>query len=274
MVIYVDVLLVLNLYINYFLIRGTAIITRFELSVKRCLISSGVGALFSMVILFPELPFWITALVKLSSGWVIVFLAFGRKKNPDMIITVLVFLIISFLYAGLMLGLWLFVAPFGMFYRNGTAYFDIPIIAIAIFTALAYFVIRALSYISDKRGNSIKYADIEIKLNGEQVKLRGLSDTGNSLIDPFSGRNVIICPTEPISSIIPDNIKAYLSENAGGQIDKIMLIPCHTIAGETLIPIFSAESIRIDNKPVRAVIGVCRKEFDGADCIFNPNLIL
>ena len=42
MVIYGDVLIIFNLYINYFLVRGAALLLRRELSGKRCLLAAAV----------------------------------------------------------------------------------------------------------------------------------------------------------------------------------------------------------------------------------------
>ncbi len=272
MTIFIDVLLVINLYINYFLIRGTAIIMRFDISAKRCILSSAIGAALSFVILMPELPFWLTALIKILSGALIVFTAFGFHSRQDYIISSLCFLIISFMYAGLMMGIWFFAAPFGMFYRNGTAYFDIPVITAAALTALAYGIVKFIKYISDRRGNSVITAEITVITDGKIITMTGLSDTGNSLTDPFSGKNVIVCGKDVIAQIIPTAVSSYL-DGRYGELQGIRLVPCHTISGELLIPIFTVEKIEIDGKPVNAVIGVCKQPIVGADCVFNPNLI-
>lgn len=271
MTIYVDVLLAVNLYINYFLVRGTAILMRRDISAKRCILSAAAGAAFSPVILFPELPFIVTVLIKAGSGALIVLLAFGASKTPDFIISLLCFLLISFVYAGLMLGLWIFAAPFGMFYRNGTAYFDIPIIAVALFTAAAYGIVRLLRYISDRRAASARYAEISITAAGRSVKLRGLADTGNSLCEPFGGKPVIICPLEKLGELAPPYVHEYFG--GGTELEGLRLVPCHTLGGRTLLPVFGAEEITVDGRRADAVIGVYDRQIEGAECIFNPNLI-
>lgn len=273
MTIYVDVLLTVNLYINYFLIKGSALIIRYDITTRRTIISSGLGALFSLIILLPDLPFIITVLIKIVSGVIIVFTAFGYRKPVDLIISCLCFLIISFIYAGTMLGLWLFAAPFGMFYRNGTAYFNIPIIAVAAFTALSYAIIKLVSYIADRRALSAKYADIEIISDNIKLSLKGISDSGNSLTDPFSGRPVIISSHSILNEILPSSVKEYLSGNNYDNMEGLRLVPCHTISGQTIIPVFLVERIIINGKPVNAAVGVCRDPISGAECIFNPNLI-
>ncbi len=271
MTVYIDVLLALNLYINYFLIRGTALLLRRDISTKRMLAAAGVGAMFSLTILLPSLPFAVTMLIKSLSGISITISAFGYRMPSELIIDILCFLVVSFMYAGAMQAIWMFAAPMSMFYRNGTAYFDIPIIVVAILTALAYAVVRFLRYLSDKRSIGSKVQDIHIHHNGYEISLKAIPDTGNSLTDPFSGTPVVICDIRAIDTIIPDNIRLYLS----GEISKlegIRLAPCKTVAGNTLIPIFKAEQIIINGRPTNAMIGVCKHDI-GTECIFNPELI-
>lgn len=271
MVVYIDVLLAVNLYINYFLIRGAALLLRCSISARRCLLAAAVGAVCSLVILLPALPFWANALIKAGGSLLLTVSAFGRAKPPDMLIRTLCLMVISFVYAGLMLTLWQFCAPLGMYYKNGTAYFDIPIIAIAAFTAAAYGAVKLLRYISDRRSLSAQARGIKIISGGCTIELYGIADTGNSLCDPFSGKPAVICAAAAIEPIIPQNITAYLGGDIS-DIDGIRLAPCLTVSGETLIPVFFADKVIIDDKSVDAVIGVCAKPM-GAQCIFNPKLI-
>ena len=271
MVIYVDVLLAVNLYINYFLIRGTALLLRRDITVRRCVSASFFGASVALVIFLPDLPFWVSAAIKIISSIGIVWVAFGKTKLPETVINILCFLITSFVYAGLMLALWTFAAPFGMFYRNGTAYFDIPLLSVALFTALTYAVVRFVHYFIARRRLSITVKEITIICGDNEVKLEGIADTGNSLCDPFSGKPAIICDISYISSIVPYNIISYLNGDISN-IESMRLVPYSTIMGESLIPVFFADKIIIGDKPVDAVVGVCNRSI-GTQCLFNPELI-
>ncbi len=271
MTVYIDVLLAINLYINYFLIRGTALFLHRNISAKRTLAAASVGALFSLCIFLPELPFILTVLIKTISGAATAFAAFGYRGLSDFIIDILCFMVISFMYAGLMMALWSYAAPLGMYYRNGAAYFDVPMIAVAIFTAIAYAVVRFIRYLSDKRTISAEIKDITISHLSRCVTIKAIPDTGNSLCDLFSGTPVIICRMAAIDAITPENIRTYLSGSTD-VIEAIRLVPCHTVGGSALIPIFRADDILLDGKRVDALIGVSKNEL-GTDCIFNPKLI-
>lgn len=271
MTVYIDVLIVLNLYINFFLVRSTALIIRRDCSAKRCLLAAAFGALGSLVILLPEMPFFVVALEKTILGGIMVFVAFGKQKPVDYAVSALFFLVVNFSFAGLMMALWTYLAPIGMVFTNGVAYFDIPIAAVAAFTAAAYFTVKLVRYFADKRLKCNKICSVKVTANGAEITLRGLSDTGNGLCDVITGQPVIICYADKVREITPQNVLDYLSGITG---DGIRLIPLKTISSESLIPIFRADKITIDGKSALAFIGVSKNPMQPEiDCIFNPKII-
>lgn len=270
MVVYVDVLIVLNLYINYFLIRATVMIMRRTRSRKMCVLSAFIGALGSLVILLPELPFLVVVLIKIALGALIVFVTFGKQKPSDFAVCALFFLVVNFTFAGIMLALWTFAAPFGMVWSNGTAYFNIPISAIAAFTAAAYCAVRLVRFLADKRLRCDKICAVKISSDTCEVTLRGLCDTGNQLCDLFSGKPIIVCCFDKIAPIAPNDVLDYFN---GIFSETLRIVPCRTIGAETLIPIFKAK-VTIDGKSADGFVGVTKKTLGGdIDCIFNPKII-
>lgn len=191
LIIYIDVLLVVNLYINYFLVRGTSLMLRRKVSPRRVILASAVGAVGSLLILVPDLNPILCVLIKIALGIGITFAAFGRQNKIDFLISSLSFLVVSFIFGGAMTALWNIAAPAGIFVRNGTAYFDIPIIAAALFTAALYGGFRVFRTIIDRRKPQ-SHAVVRIRNGAAEVTLDGLADTGNSLRDSFTGKPVVI----------------------------------------------------------------------------------
>jgi len=271
--VYIDVLIVLNLYINYFLIRSAVLVIRRSVSAKRCLLAAGIGAAGSLVILLPELPFIVIALEKIALGALITFAAFGKQKPVDFAVCALFFLLVNFVYAGLMTALWTFCAPYGMVFGNGVAYFNIPLAAVAAFTAAAYFAVRLARYFADRRLRCNKICSVKISINDTEIQLRGLCDTGNGLCDIFSGKPVIVCKYEKIAEITPKNALDFLE----GKLDEsggLRLIPCRTMNSESLLPIFAADRIFIDGKAADALVGITKNPLGSeVDCIFDPKII-
>lgn len=202
LVIYIDVLLVVNLYINYFLVRGTSLMLRRKVSPRRVILASAVGAVGSLLILVPDLNPILCVLIKIALGIGITFAAFGRQNKIDFLISSLSFLVVSFIFGGAMTALWNIAAPAGIFVRNGTAYFDIPIIAAALFTAALYGGFRVFRAIIDRRKPQ-SHAVVRIRNGAAEVTLDGLADTGNSLRDSFTGKPVVITSIGKVAEISP-----------------------------------------------------------------------
>jgi len=273
LVIYADVLVVLNLYINYFLIRTSALLMRREISQKRSVLAALAGAFGALIILLPPLPFPVIFLEKAALCSLITFISFGKQKPADFAVSALFFLTVNFIFAGLMLALWTLVAPYGMFCGNGVCTFNLPLGAVIAFTIAAYCVVKLVRLLSDKRLRTSGICPVRIIHKGYEISLRGLCDTGCELYDPFSGKPIVVCEAEKISGILPEEIRAYLSgevlENAG-----LRLVPCKTVSSQTLLPIFKAEKILIKEKAIDAYIGVSRAALGSdIDCVFNPKIL-
>ncbi len=273
MVIYADVLVVLNLYINYFLIRTSALIMRRGITRKRCVLAALAGAVGSLVILLPPLPFWVVFLEKAALCALITFISFGKQPAADFAVSALFFLTVNFIFAGLMLALETIAAPYSMFCGNGVCTFNIPLGALIAFTIAAYCVVKLVRLFSDKRLRTSRVCPVSIFWGEKNLALRGLCDTGCEIRDIFTGKPIIVCEAEKIREIIPSEICAYLEgqlpDNTG-----LRLVPYKTVSSESLLPVFKAEKVLINDKPIDAYIGVSTASLGGdIDCVFNPKIL-
>lgn len=269
--VYIDILIILNLYINYFLLRCSALFLRRAVSNRRLFAAALLGSLGSMIILAPALPFYITIPYKILLGAAIVLVAFGKQKIKDFLICELFFLLVGFLFGGILTAVWTLFSPAGMLLNNGVCFFNIPIAALVSFTAGAYFLMKLVKLLSDKHKQ--RFCTVKIMQNHTEITLRGLCDTGCEIRDVFSGKPVIICDFVKAAEILPDEILEYLSGNTSN-IEKIRLIPCRTVSSSAAIPVFKAQSVIVDGKQTEAMIGVSKERLgDNIDCIFNPKII-
>lgn len=75
-----------------------------------------------------------------------------------------------------------------------------------------------------------------------------------------------------VAEISPPQVTNYLNGCSEG-LEGLRLAPCHTITSEGVVPVFSAE-VLINEKPADVLVGVTREPLSGADCIFDPNIII
>lgn len=279
-VIYLDILVLMNFYITYFLIAGTSCMLHRDATFKRRLIGSGIGAAFSLAIFLPPLPLAVNLVLKLIMSAVIVLISMGFCGIRIFLNNTLVFFLTNCLYAGVMLAIWLFAAPSGMMYNNGVSYFNIPLWLALVSTALSYFVIKIIRRALDSKTAFDKKYTIIIETEKGTANLTAIADSGNKLTDFFTGLPIIFCKLEKCAEICPQNVIAFLDskEQENPNIRGIRLIPCSTVSGASTAVCFKPKKITISdgksNTRVSALIGFTKTGISGdTDAIFNPRIL-
>ena len=114
MTVYVDVLIATNMFVNCLLLSGTKRVLHCELKTSRLLAASFAGALYSLIIFADGLPVYIKIPLNIAALSLITVIAFRPKKIKSFLKYASAFLLVNFIFAGLMLALWIFVKPDGM----------------------------------------------------------------------------------------------------------------------------------------------------------------
>lgn len=285
MVIYLDVLILINLYVTYFQILAVAAFTHRKTVWYRKLSAAGIGAVASLSIFIPQEMVLTLTLLKIFLCALIAFVAFGYTGFRAYAVSVLFLMLVSFVFSGLMLCVWLFAAPMKMLFINGTVYFGIDTMTIILSTCAAYGVVRIIRYILDKNGKTDGKYTVIIKNNGRECRLSALADSGNGLVDCFSGLPVIVCRRDMCADVSPPAIdmienNSDISEIGTQMIKGVRIMPFSTVGKGGLICMFKAESVVIDDEtneekyPVNALIGIViggRQEYEA---IFNPKILV
>ena len=167
-----------------------------------------------------------------------------------------------------MLAIWYFISPTAVYYNTGIIYFDINAMTLALLTAVCYFAVRLFRSIIELKAPKNTLYDVYLWIDGEKIYLRGFLDTGNNLKDPFSGNDVIIVSRSALKKYFP------IGEDIGKIIEtstlKIRYLPCKTVSGSKLLPIFKCDKVRIkgvtsDFICKQAVIGVTDENIKNGD---------
>lgn len=285
MVIYLDVLILINLYVTYFQILAVSVFIHRKTVWYRKLSAAGIGAVASLSIFIPQGMVLTLTLLKIFLCALIAFVAFGYTGFRAYAVSVLFLMLVSFVFSGLMLCVWLFAAPMKMLFINGTVYFGIDTMTIILSTCAAYGVVRIIRYILDKNGKTDGKYTVIIKNNGRECRLSALADSGNGIVDCFSGLPVIVCRRDMCADVSPPAIDMIenngdISDIGTQMIKGIRIMPFSTVGKGGLICMFKAESVVIDDEtnkekyPVNALIGIViggRQEYEA---IFNPKILV
>ncbi len=266
--VYLDVLLVFNLYVNYILLRMTARLTHSRLRFCRCLAVSALGSLSTLMIFLPPMPTLLSVLCKLLIAVLLCMAAFGVRDRMRLCWCSICLFGSSFALAGILLALSL-LCGVRVMHANSCWYPDVSLLHLVLFTIGGYLLLHTVQYLHDRTHAADEGYRVSIRYRCCTVQLEGLADTGNSLVDFFTGKPVIICDAAKLHNIPPYDLQK--------PVRGFRLLPCSTVSGNGLIPVFQPDEVVIYSeqsgryKKVDALIGIGERENQKA--IFNPKLL-
>lgn len=208
MYVYAEYLVLENFIINFIILYVTKRFTRTETTRFRLIIASLIGAVYTLVVFYPELSFMVNFTMKLSVSILIVIIAFNPATIKKFLKLFATFYIVSFVFAGSALALF-YLTDVDSYIGKGIFYikdFPIKILVFAIVTS--WILIKyTWSYIHEKISKDKILVPITILLKDREVHITALVDTGNSLKDPLTDTPVIIVQFSAIKNILPDKTR-------------------------------------------------------------------
>lgn len=277
MVVYADVLVTVNLFVNYALLLCTSLILKCKIANTRLLLGAIVGSLYGLVIFLPDLPVYIELPLRLAASGLIVLASFGYKGLRRFLRCFFTFFAVAFAFGGIMLTLWVTIAPIGMIYNNGAVYFDIDLPVLAVSTVACFTVVSLISKLTVRKAPANSIFTLSVRYNGKEVSGAALCDTGNSLTEGFSGFPVIIGEYNTLKEILPQSVADYYENPSEmSQSEKIRPVVCRTVSGVGLLPSFRPDEIDVKSinkhiKTDRAYIAVTKNHLGGGEFDFILN---
>ncbi len=292
-VIYLDVLIGINLYVTFFLLKATARMLHFRIAIWRTCLACAVGGVSSLMIFAEQMHPALTFSVKFLCGILIVLTAFGFFSVQQFLKRAGIFLAVNFLFAGVMLALWWGVAPIGMYYRNGTVYFDISAAVLALSTIVAYLAVTVIRRLLDRKSVGGEKLWLMVTVQDRTVHLSCFGDSGNTLKDIYTGKPVIICDAAKLQDVLPDHVRSFATAGMAGMPETPSFsnyakakylpkfIPYHVVGKNGILPAFRADRVTLQTedgkeKELDVLIGIAeQKLFAGEyDAIINPELLV
>lgn len=285
-VVYVDVLLTTNLFINYFLLLSCAKLLKKTAKRLRLFFGAAFGAAVSLSIFLPEMSFFSGLVFKAVTALTIVYIAFGAAGFKNFIKLFLAFIAANFIFAGSMMALWLMFKPGGMVVNNSIVYFDISVPVLIISTVICYGFVGAVSKIVARRSTSNIEYDVTIFFDSLSVTGKGYLDTGNTLTDCFSGFPVIVAKRKFTEKLFfPEELECFrgnstFTPSEGRLKSRIRIIPFGTIKEQGIIKAFRPDYIIIEKDKVQicktreVYVAVSDGNFSSlqSDVLLNPKI--
>jgi len=258
--IYVDVLVILNTLVNYFMLLAVRKLSRSQSSRWQLCFGAAVGGLSSLLIFLDNLGF-ITTILKILTGVLMVALTFGVIPLKLFLKRIFWVFAICAVFGGVTFALYMLFDWDTLIYSNGIIYFDINLTFLVVCTVFSYIVLTIIFKLTDKKAPQSKEYYTTIQNEGRTFSAIALMDTGNNLREPFSGYPVIMLEKRKF---------AQLYGNAEG---KIRLIPVNTVNGESLIRAFRPDFITVNGNNIDKVyVGESLTNLCEYEIILNINI--
>ena len=220
MTIYVDIVLLENLCMNYIILFGTAYIIKIKVKHIRILLASLIGAVYAVLAYAGVFPIYANLITKIILSICMTYIAFNPKKLKGLIKELILFYLVSFALGGCAFALLYIVRPQDIFMKNGVYIGTYPL-KIALLGGITGFVITyvAIKIVKTRiTKNEIIYKAI-IEIAEQEIEINVLLDTGNMLKDPISGDAVIMVEKNKLYKILPNEMLDNTNKFLGGEFE-------------------------------------------------------
>lgn len=217
-VVYGDLLFLTNFILDLALLVAVKRFGNFPGSPGRLFLAAALGALLGVISLSSRWLILRTVLGKIIASLLIVAVAFPAK-GAKLAVALVYFYFIGFAMAG---G----VMAFTWLLHDGVWQdAQLPYTALGLGAALLLALVLSRwgsSYVKKNLRRSMMTEPLEIVLGGRKATLPALMDTGNELLDPVTGRPVIIVEYRAVEDLLPQEFREAWLRWGKNDVTKIL----------------------------------------------------
>ena len=288
MVVYVDIILIENLIMNYAILYTTFFIKKIKVSKIRILISAIIGAIYTIIIFVPKIGKFNNIISKILLSCAMIRVIHKERRLKKFIELLLMFYLTSFTIGGFAFAI-SFLKHGQIYNYNNSLIIEFPVVSSIVALFIGIFLIKN---VFKNIKNLIKKDDIfyqlEIYIEKKKSSITAILDTGNLIKDPITKTPVVIVTKNSIKNILPQellyNIETILGGDCLGKLNnekiakRITIIPYTSLGNENgMILGVKPDKIKIEGKVIRnVVIGVYDKELSKRkkyDALFGLDLL-
>lgn len=279
MTVYLDVIFLENILMNYIILAATVVITKNQTKHNqlRLIFASIIGSTYAILLYLKVFKIYETFFAKIILSIIIVFVALNPKSVKELLKRILTFYLVSFVFGGCTVALMYLINPNKIILKNGVFVGTYPIKVAIIAGAIAFIVVQIVFKINKAKvtAKDIIYT-IEISMHNKKTKVKALLDTGNMLKDPITNVPVIVVEEKIMKKVIPSKffevgIGGDESEEIEMYKTRIRMIPFSSIGKENGMLM----GIKVDNVKVidydgtkeikNVIVGIYKKNLSKND---------
>ncbi len=290
MSIYLDIVFIENVIMNYIILLATVIITKEKLNQIRIIISSIIGGIYAVSYYVTKFSTYITIPAKVILSIVMIYIAINPKSIKKMIKELIVFYLTSFAFGGCAIAILYTIKPQNIINKKGSLIGIYPI-KVALIGGIIGFITIIIAFKLVKNKMSIKdlFCTVKIIDNGTEKKVKAFLDTGNFLKDPITNLPVIIVEKEKLIDILPREILENTNKIISGEfeikdkyISKLRVLPFSSLGKQNgMLLGFKVEKVIVilnEEEVIRndVIIGIYDKKLsinEKYECLIGMNYL-
>jgi len=279
MVIYADILVAVNYYVSYLLLCGAEHISGIPLSRRRKVLAALVGGLCAMAVFLPLRGFVCGLALRVVTSAAMLCTAWPGRYIKDYLRLGIILLVTSFLFAGGVMALCLLWPALPLACPGGMIYFDISPLLLLLTVTGCYLLLGLLKrFYSCTRTRQLVYP-MTLGYGGKEITLRMLKDSGNRLVEPFSGLPVAVCSLPVLAPLLSaEECDAVRFPARGDSLPSgFRLVSYQAVGGGGLLAAFRPEKLCLHSggQIYDCLAWVAVQEGAMADCdgVFNPDML-
>ena len=241
MVIYVDLVCLLNIILDFILLMSVSVILTRNIKINRILLGSLIGGL-STLMLFINISSLMSFVLKIILGLIMVLITFGYHSLKYTFNNLFYLYTLSFSVGGV------------MYLLMDKGYYNYLVLIIG-FIIVLFLYIKQIKHYQDTYAN---YYQVEIVIKDKNYLVTGYLDTGNKLYDTFKHRPVII-----------------LDKKIKYNINDIIYVPYLSLNHNSVLKCLKVDKIIINNHVFNNyLVGLSNKKIniDGINCILHSKM--
>lgn len=259
MIIYIDVLLFINTFINYAILMTAERLLKRNCRLYRIVLGAFTGSLFSLLIFIDSHSRILLFLLRVLSSAILTIITFGWRSKAEYIKAVLCMILTSTGYCGLLILFYQLFKPPDMIIVNDVVYLQNDPLWLIVLTAVIYIILLLFYKLFSERIKST-VVPLQFTFRQKTYSCIGKIDTGCHLREPFSSAPVIIADSTVFTVDMQQPMR---------------VIPYTVLGGSSYLSGVKADSVIIDKKPIDKEIYIASANIENPNyrAIINSDII-
>lgn len=227
MKIYLDIVILENIVINYLILLVTSRFSKNKASSLRLFLGSLLGTVYLvLMILLPDMKVYTTVLSKVLLSIVMVAITFNINRITVFLKTLALFYASTFLFAGAGFALMFFKRDWGIM-RNGVVMTPMTLLdttwtELLLAIGVTLIILRIVWDAIQSRAIKEKpLVQVSITFDERAIEVSALVDTGNSLHDPLSNMPVVVVEYTAIKALLPEEIRSIFEHETENDLNTV-----------------------------------------------------